>query len=283
MIMVTLAAAALLATPADLPSVLARARGGDTVTLAPGTYPTVMLARRDFSAPLTIDARGASVAGLNVDGVKGLVWRGGNLKAPVPEGIAAKGYAVLIVRSTDITLRGARITAAKRGIVVGESRNVLLSGNRITGVTVDGVNVGAGNSFITIDGNFCETFSTGKAHPDCYQGWSRLGRPTSDIVVTNNIARGMAQGIYFGNVPNRPSGGDPGFDRVRIENNFVEILWPNGIVATDCRDCTIRDNIVSSLPGARFRAKVLAVRGSGIACGNTVLALPRLAAVKPCR
>lgn len=280
--LVLLTAAALLATPANLPQVLARARGGDTVSLAPGSYPTLMLEAREFTPPLTIEAGTAAVAGLNVADVKGLVWRGGTLRAPIADGVAAKGYAVLILRSERITLRGASIGSAKRGIVMGASRDILIARNRIVGVTVDGINIGAGNSFITLDGNFCETFNTGKAHPDCYQAWSREGRPVSDIVVTNNIARGMAQGIYFGNVPNRASGGDPGFDRVRIENNTVDILWPNGIVATDCRDCVIRNNIVTSMPGARFRAKVLAVRGSGIACGNTVRALPQLKAVRPC-
>ncbi|GGE12336.1 hypothetical protein GCM10011529_18360 [Polymorphobacter glacialis] len=273
---------ALVATPSTLAAVIAGARGGETITLVAGDYPLLAVKERVFSSPITIDARAARVGGLKLEGVEGLVWRGGTIKSPAVDGRGRAGYAVFIAQSKGITIRDTLITDTVRAMVIGESSDVLISKNRMIGMTIDGLNIGSGSHHVTIDGNYCETYNTGEAHPDCYQGWSRPGRPVSDIVVTNNIAKGRAQGIYFGNVPTRKPVGDPGFDRVRIENNTVETLFPNGVVAIDCRDCIIRYNKVTSLPGARFRAKVLARRGTGISCGNTVPDLPRMKASQRC-
>lgn len=281
-IAVAMVAAALSATAATLPSVLGRARGGDTLTLAPGQYATIVIKDRAFVPPLTIEAGTADVAGVFLEGATGLVWRGGAVSAPESRGRGPKGYAFTVFRSSDIVIADAKIGDANRGIVMGAAHHVLISKNILEGFHIDGINVGSGSHDITIDGNFCESFATGEAHPDCIQGWSRAGRPVSDIVVTGNTTRGRVQGIYFGNIPHRKGGGDPGFDRIRIENNIVEVSLPNGIMVVDCRDCIVRYNKVSSLPGARFRAKVFAQRGDTLACGNDVANLERMMAAMPC-
>jgi hypothetical protein len=277
-----LIAAALVATPATLPQVLVDAAGGDVVTLADGAYATVAIAHRSFAPPLTIVAGQAEVKGVDILDTTGVVWRGGTLSAPKVGGKGHAGYAVSIFRSSGVTIADAAIGNAMRGIVMGAADNILVSNNRLVGFSVDGINIGSGSHDVTIDGNVCESFATGDAHPDCIQGWSRAGRPVADVVVTNNTARGRVQGIFFGNIPTRPGGGDPGFDRIRIEHNIVEVSLPNGILVADCRDCIVRDNTVSSLPGARFRAKVVALRGEVVTCGNTVARLDWLAAAQPC-
>lgn len=289
MIGAMLAAAVVAATPATLPGVLSRARGGDVIRLADGDYATVKIDDRRFSPRLEIAAGRARVAGVVINKAEGVTWRGGSLSAPGGVARGRSGYAVSIFGSRAVTVREAAIGDAARGIVMGDAQDILIAGNRLVGFTIDGINIGSNSNHITIDGNFCESFATGEAHPDCIQGWSRAGRPVSDIVVTNNTTRGIVQGIFFGNIQTRKArdgsenGGDPGYDRIRIEHNIVEVKLPNGIVTFDCRDCVIRYNRVSSLPGANRRAKVLAVRGNAIACGNTVANLARLTAVQPCK
>lgn len=282
MIGLMLVAAALSATPQTLAQTLGRARPGDVVTLQPGHYAKVAIDGRRFEPALVIDAARADVAGVSITNAAGISWRGGTISAPIADGAGRDGYAVTIMGSDNVTIAGTAIGNAKRGIVMGDARHVLVSNNRLSGFTIDGIDIGRNSHDITVDGNRCESFATGQAHPDCIQGWSRAGQPVSDVVVTNNVVRGQVQGIFFGNHPERKGSPDPGFDRVRIEHNIVEVTLPNGIAVFDCRDCIIRYNKVSALPGANFRVKAVAARGNAIICGNDVADLPQMAAAQPC-
>jgi hypothetical protein len=282
MIGLILVAAALSATPQTLAQTLGKARAGDVVTLAPGHYAKVEIDGQRFDPALVIQAGEAAVAGISITNSAGISWHGGVISAPAAEGPGRAGYAIAILKADSVTIAGTAIGNAQHGIVMGGVSNILIKDNELKAFTIDGIDIGRNSHDVTIDGNRCESFATGKPHPDCIQAWSRAGAPVSDIIVTNNVTRGRLQGIFFGNHPERAGSPDPGFDRVRIEHNIVEVTKPNGIAVYDCRDCILRYNKVSSLPEAPFRVKAHAVRGKALICGNEVADFSQGPASQPC-
>jgi hypothetical protein len=281
-----LQAATVEAKPQSLAAAIKAGKAGDVIKLAKGEYGPVVMYDRKFAVPLTIDARDAVIKGIAFYGVSGVTWNGGAISSELPDGNGPTGYAVNIRNSDHISLSDAIISNSVRGITIAGSEHIMIARNNIQGMLVDGINIAVGSKFVTIDGNTCESLITGDRHPDCVQGWSRAGLPVSDITVINNVIRGKVQGVYFGNIPDRKGGGDPGFDRIVIENNRIDVWYPNGIVVTDCRECVIRFNTVTQihLPGDTkpFRTKIGAFRGSGIVCGNKVPGLPDSPANAPC-
>jgi len=273
-----LAALALVAaTPASLPAVLGAAKGGDRIRLAPGSYGEVTVTGKTYAPPIVIDAgAGATLTALNILGSGGVGLTGGKVA-----GGNERGYAILIRQSQNVKIDKVLITEAKRGIVVDRSQDIALTGNTLKELTIDGVNV-AQSQRVLIEGNDCTSYSTGKAHPDCYQAWSRPGGITTDLIIRNNRATGNVQGIFLGNHV-RKGVDDGGFDRVTITGNTVRNLYPQGINAGSVRGLVLKDNDVASLPGARFKTAINTRRSEGIVCNNRVIDVPGSPAAERCR
>jgi hypothetical protein len=259
----------IVAICATIAAVLASAAPGDAIALT-GTCPTITIAGK-YAPAITIDASAATVAGVIITGA-GVHWSGGAITA------GPLGYGFSLRAASDVSIERVTFRNAARGVTINMSDHVLVRGNRLLEMTIDGIDI-ANSHFITIDRNLCVSFSTGLAHPDCVQGWTRAGFSMSDVAVTGNVAIGGLQGIYFGNLLapgiRLP---DPGFDRVTIADNFVRNLYPQGIGLYDCRDCTVTGNNAQSLPGAPFRTQVLVMRSTGKICGN---AAPDLTGTPP--
>src|SRR4051812_25946618 len=77
-------AATARATPNTLEEVVGRARPGDTITLAPGEYRDIHIAKRHFDPAIILDASHAVLIGLHVSDSDGISIRGGEFRLPPP-------------------------------------------------------------------------------------------------------------------------------------------------------------------------------------------------------
>ncbi|WP_310498645.1 right-handed parallel beta-helix repeat-containing protein [Sandarakinorhabdus sp.] len=248
-------AAAIAATPVTLEGRIAAARPGDTITLAPGDYGLVTIRQRQFRPALTI-AAGQARLQLHLFEVAGIKLTDGQLTGSQTKG--PPGYALLVRQSADVEVLRGHYTDARQAIIIDRSSDVTVRGAQITRMTIDGINIGNSQRVI-VDGISCRDFTPlPTAHPDCVQLWSRPGLPTTtDVTVRKSIAVGDMQGITAFNHLKR---GDLGFDRVRFLDNQVEGAYPQGIALYDGRDSEVTGNVTRTRPGAKYRTSINVVR-----------------------
>ncbi len=267
------AAAMVKATPTSLATDIAAARGGDTIELTAGDYAPVKIAGRSFAPALTIKAGAVRVANVGLQNVSGLVWLGGHF-----DGNDREPTGLSIGASHNIRIEAADFQRFTRnGIVVGDSSDIDLVGNRLTKMGSDGIQIALSRR-MTIEGNSCVDFSPSPGtHPDCIQLWSRPGAPpTADILIKGNVMAGSMQGI---SLFNHVRGGvdDGGFDRISVVANDVRISdYYHGIALYDCRECLVRDNKVATLAGGNPKAHAwIRVENAAraVACGNAAPAI----------
>ncbi len=273
--MLLLALAMLTATPASLRGVVAGAHGGDTIVLAAGRYAAVTFRAQTFIPALTVDAAAASVAAVRIYNSTGVVWHGGAIAGDLPASGIATGFGVVAQNSSGITISGIHITDVRTGIGFGAITGGTITGNWLSQMSSDGIDVAMSRT-IAIDHNTCSNFALAPtAHPDCIQLWSHpTAAPTADITIAHNTVTGSMQGIsLFNHV--RDGVDDGGFDRVVIRDNQVRNIFSIGIAVGDCRGCTVRDNLVDSLPEFEHFAQLYIRGGSVEACGNIVPRVPR--------
>jgi hypothetical protein len=262
---------------------IAALQPGATVRLPAGPVAALVLRGRRFDPPVTVLADGATVQGIVLADVQGLRWRGGTIVSA--EGLqpstTMQGYAVNIRQSRDISIEGATLTSAVRGVVLAQSDGIALRRLMLTGLRSDGINIALSRRVLVEDVT-CSDFvpiariddAAGKMikdgdHPDCIQAWSRPSDPPSaDITIRRVKARGPMQGIFLGNHV-RNGIDDGGFDRVLIEDNDIEVAFPNGIRIDGGRNSIVRNNRVATPPGARFRTSLRITDGM-LACGNRI-------------
>lgn len=274
--MILIALAILAANPATLTGVIAAAKPGDTVRLVAGNYPQLMIKNRTFMPALTIDASAATVAGVQVFSSTGVHWTGGTAMGDATLPIAA-GYGFLASQSKDVTVANVHFSTFRTGIVYDRVTGGAISGNWVARMSGDGIDIAQSRS-LSITHNACSEFKNdGVTHPDCIQMWSSPANPpVADITIDGNTTVGESQGIsLFNHV--RDGVDDGGFDRITITNNSVYNNSANGIAVYDCRGCTVRYNMVTSLPNYIDRAQLYVSGGSVDVCGNTVVMVPRQA------
>ena len=299
------------ATPASLASVLQAARDGDVIVLSKGVYKSVRIAGRTFRKPLVLDARAATIEGFLARDVAGLEIRGGNFRlspstvnpkngktnagiglrfaqarnikigdisvigpgAPpgAKVGPFGDGLGIQINRGEGIEIARSQFVGLRTGIGVARISDFRFLNNRFAALRADGINAGEVRKGL-IEGNECrDTRVSGPEHADCIQLYSRPSSPpTADVVIRKNRARGHMQGIGIFNHVNKGVN-DGGYDRILIEDNDIEVLFPNGIALMDSRDSIIRNNRVRTADGAKHRTDIR-FRGEPKRCGNTVAA-----------
>jgi hypothetical protein len=102
--------------------------------------------------------------------------------------------------------------------------------------------------------------------------WSRpTAPPVADVIIRRNRIEGDTQGIGLHNHV-RDGVDDGGFDRILIEDNIINVSRTNAIDLANGRESIIRNNKVTTLPGAKGRASIHAREGSVTMCGNSVAA-----------
>lgn len=296
------------ATPETLAKVLADAKGGDTIKLAPGDYPGVRMGRREFQPRLVIDAGEARIAGWWFRGVSGIDIRGGVYRLPPvfvnPEngrtnyghslridgskdilvtkgrfiGPAAsgeetlpygEGYGLFMIGGSNIEVSSNVLAGYKSGMVLSRVDGFKVVDNTFTEMRSDGIQVAESRNGL-VEGNQCGgTRIREGEHPDCIQMWSRpTSPPTADIVIRRNRIGGGTQGIGMFN-HTRNGVDDGGFDRILIEDNDIEVGYPNAISLKSGRDSIVRNNRIRTLKDSKFRASINV--GPGVTrCGNVV-------------
>ena len=277
-------AATIAATPETINDVLARAGDGDIIRLASGNYDLIAVKRRKWAPAITIEAGDAKLVNVRLDSVGGLHWRGGHFDG---DHVQHGGFSVFYA-SNDIRIEAASFTGFVRyGIAVDQSADIDIIRNTFSDSGSDGIDIGQSRR-ITIEGNECNNFKpVDKAHPDCIQMWSRATtEPTADVVIRNNVMHGKMQGIsLFNHIRNGAD--DGGFDRITIIGNDVAISdFYHGIAAFSCRNCLVRDNKVTTLPGANPKVRAwLKIVGddSTKLCANIVGAFPSSGGDRRCK
>ncbi|HTI31630.1 MAG TPA: right-handed parallel beta-helix repeat-containing protein [Sphingomonas sp.] len=265
------------------------AKGGATVKLS-GNQGILTLRGRSWSPAVTIDAANATFTGIVLDGVKGIHFKGGTVIGP-----GGKSYGIRILKSEDVAVEGMTITGAHRGIVIDRSQQLAIRNNQLISLISDGIDI-ASSQQVIVDRNSCSKFTPQMAtfdasgvkhdgdHPDCIQAWTGAGQPpTSDLLITNNRADGMMQGVFLEGPPDGSS------SRFTIRNNDLRVAMSNAVSVSNLRDVIIRDNRVSTVPGARqirdqslVKANINVRSSLGIVCGNQVNDVPSNLANKGC-
>jgi len=254
------------ATPGTLQSMLNSARGGDTITLAPGDYPAIEVKNKKCSPAVTIEAGAGRMTQVGFNEVSGVVWHGGTF-----DGKDTLRTAWSAGKSDHVTVEGLTLgNYTRNGIIIGESSDVRIAHNVISASGSDGIDIALSRR-VVIDHNECRgPTPTDGAHPDCIQLWSRPNAPpVADITITNNVVSGNTQGITaFNHV--RDGVDDGGFDRIRIEDNHVNVAQWHGITVYNCRACVVRRNRVDTIPNGRITAWIKFIESDVEACGNVV-------------
>ncbi|OYU15787.1 MAG: hypothetical protein CFE37_04445 [Alphaproteobacteria bacterium PA4] len=263
---------------------------GVTVRLKPDNHPMLEINGAHFNPPVTIKADGSTIAGLRIVNSSGIIWLGGTIMAPTAsEPSASRGYAAHAVNVEGLRFEGVSFTAAARGLVVTDSRNVTIRNSSFTGLRTDGIDA-PGTSQLLIENNrftdFRPILPTGSKadgnwkdgdHPDAIQFWTTATNPTMrDIIVRGNVIIGDTQGIStFG-----PRG--QGYDRIAVTGNSLTLSRQAGIALFACRDCSITGNSVLATPDFPKKVNVRFDDSQGRFCGNSIPSIPRHPAAAKC-
>lgn len=271
----------------ELADAVARARSGDRIVLAPGSYGQLAIGRRNIDGPpVTITASAAgtrpTVANVDVDQSRGWIVEG----LDIGGSSGRRGRVVFVTNSTDIGILNNHVHGKTvnndpwddnvTGIGVRNSERVEVSRNRIrdtgTGVSVaestDVLFAGNSIAFVREGSQWVATRSTTlrcnrishifpnmllKEHPDAIQGWPNKAGNNTDMLIEGNVLM---------------LGGPRAVHGMFLQGRFE----PEGDSQPNImRNLTIRDNIYygSALHGISFSALENAVIER-----NTVLPSP---------
>jgi|GEM_PF-5480891 len=263
---------------------------GAIIKLPPGPHPMVEIRDESYDPPITIDARGAIVAGVRLWHASGVIWKGGIIEAPKGQhGAGPNGWGVDGRWAKNISFDNIESRNAHIGMIFSNSEGLVVRGGWFHALQSDGINIVGVTNVLVEDSRF-EDFRPVRAtgirgtpsfrdgdHPDAVQIWTSKDRPFGrDIVIRRNKVHGMTQGInMFGPI------GD-GYERVSITDNVVDIFDPPAISMFSCTDCEITGNRVSALPGAPYNVNIRTDNSKGRFCNNRVDKLPNHPTARRC-
>ena len=281
------AAATLKATSATFKSVFASAKAGDTIVMS-GSFGRLAIADRSFATTVTLDARKATFTNTfslsKITGVKILGGKYGSSTKAAPVGLGIYGGSNITVSGATFVGNGGK----SHGLDVNGTRNITVSSSTFTGLYLgvgligvtggkllsnksirassDGFNVADSHNVLVSKNSCSGTKITAGAHPDCVQLWSVAGHtPQSDIEISDNVATGATQGFTSFN------GSAGGGDRLLILRNRVDTSYPQGIACYGCRNSVISGNVLTTLPGSKYRTSMNIVGGAdNTVSGNTI-------------
>lgn len=249
------ALAATTATPATLAATIAAAKPGDTITLAPGSYGTVTIAKHTWSPPVTIDASksGVMFTSITISSTTGLAITSPRVNAAtIGSGINITGSKAIVVFEPTVD------QPVRNGLGISLSSNVTVTRPYISRSGSDGIDV-TSSDHVMVDGlTFINPASTDGAHADAIQIYSSGGQyaptPVSYITAQNVLVHGNTQAVdMFGNLI--PA------DHIVFDNIYALIFMPRGISMTasagaECNACQLTNSKVYALPGAPHKIQV---------------------------
>lgn len=290
----SLAEVHVVTTPAELAAVLAEGVAGDTLSLGPGEYGALRFRGNQTPARIRSEdpARPARLAELHLKGCAGVTVRDLHVRFDPPAGTpnharpvsvngcrdvtlsgltltgldtvlvgttkrGGVGYGLHIADSKDIRFEASRIRGFHRGIVISRSEGVTVTGNELTGMRSDGINV-SDAARIRITGNHIHSFAQVSGmgdHSDMIQFWTRgAKRQARDIVIRGNLlhsrAGGGSQSIFMRNekVDRGEAGREMFYRDVLIEENVILNGHTHGIFLGAAEGVTIRKNTLAQNP-----------------------------------
>lgn len=269
----------IAATCSTIAAMLAYASGGDTITLT--GHCGLIEIKKTYTTPLIINAEKARVRGLVISG-RNVVWQGGTLSAPgTLDTTGPNGYAVKI-SGRDITLRGATITAAKKGMVIDGAQGIRIERNNFWRVREDGIIASDTKRLTVVYNQFSETLplpskcigpdgviALAVPQRDCRGTWIdgshadavQMRNGIEDALIANNGVLGPTSGItQMDTIGDRP------LRRVVVEANRIITDAYHRITLDECFDCVIRNNNARKVPGTTKRVVILP--GRAMRCGN---------------
>jgi len=254
---------------------LGRAKPGEVITLAPGSYTNVgsaTITSADPSHPavltdLTIaDSSGLTLKNLELSAANTPIGQFG-AEATIPfevtrsknvtlvalkvhgalDGTLATDVSGLIIRNSDqVTLADSDFSHLHNALNQFSNTNLTVRGNHFHGLRDDGVR-GGGSSHVLIENNRCEDNHPDPSdddHPDCIQFWtSGMTAVAHDITIRNNTyIRGKGrptQGVFMRDETNHLP-----YEGVKIYGNVIEGAGYNGITVFGAINPDIEDNYV---------------------------------------
>lgn len=273
-------AATLDATPATLQGALGKLQAGDVLQLAPGVYSgftTKYVKAWDLARPIIVTSADpgapATITDFTVQGAQGLIFRDLRLNAtnPVPRsygfifaGSQGLGFERVTVHGSldgdpsndpfglqlrgcaDIWVRDSVFTELNRGLLVGTTERVRVTGNRFHLLRSDGMDFAQVKDVEITDNHIRDIYRAPTDHPDAIQFWtSGTTAPSSDVLIARNLIErgvgGAMQGIFI-----RDELGLP-YERLTIADNLVvgtgwNALRIVGNATKPTREITIRGN-----------------------------------------
>jgi nitrous oxidase accessory protein NosD len=254
-------------TQANIAQTLNAAAPGDHIVLSPGGYGVVVVPRKSWQTPITIDARAATMSGIVMFKVAGVTWSGGT--------VIGTGYGVSIADSARVSVSGVDISGAVRGIVINDSNDVKILKNKLHHLRTDGIDV-VGQR-VLVEGNvISDMLPIEGDHPDGIQVWSANDEQSRDITIRGNTITGNMQGIFA----RSPA---LGLSNLSVTGNKALVNYPNAIVVLDAKDSVVKGNTVKSLVGPKVMKANMRVEGvNNTACGNAVPDVPNALPARVC-
>ena len=263
-----------VATPATIASIIDHANAGDIIKLSPGDYAPISIRDRRWVPQVQFDATSATLRGVRLDAVSGLVWRGGTF-----QGGGAEDIGFRVSQSDHLSIDGAVFHRFSNvGIAISLTTDARVTNNRFSESGSDGIDI-AMSQRILVDHNSCTEFHPGSgAHADCIQLWSKQGFPSvANITISHNVSIGEVAGF---------NGYDGPYDHLKIEYNIAHTMYYHGISVFDCRNCIVRHNRVETIFNPQHpevKAWIQLIRGEGNTnCDNKSGDFPQLPGRQPC-
>lgn len=274
----------------QLTAALARAKSGDTVTVASGTYSNVKISNLKIAGNVTIvsaDAdKPAVFTDLSVKNSSGLTFRdlefasdgkmygfqvnnSSNIvldKLHVHgslDGDVSNDTGLMMVRgSSNVAVTNSEFQQAWLGLSFLDNDGLTVTGNNFHDIRTDAVR-GAGTSNVVISNNYFTDFyprwgnsSADGDHPDAIQLWtSGETESARNITITDNvIVRGNGdpmQGIFL-----RDQVGNLPFENVTVTGNTVIGGMGNGIGIGGANNLTVANNNVIAIDGQKSNINI---------------------------
>mgnify|MGYP005854970017 CR=1 FL=1 len=156
-------------------------------------------------------------------------------------------------QSNNLTIHNSNFKNFYVGILGQNSQDVVLSGNKITGMSMDGIQVG-GMTRMIIEGNEISNFKSATLtglHRDNIQFRTLPSEgPSRDIVIRDN-AFDSAEGrhvIFFGNELYRDGDNSAFHKNILIEDNYIRAAHVFGVAVWHADGLTIRENTLVNNP-----------------------------------
>lgn len=180
------------------------------------------------------------------------------------EGDVARGYSAAddgfptafglgVRNSADIVLESNELRNFYRGTVISQSRNIVVQGNDIHSIRMDGMNFAEVQN-VRIEKNHIHDFIrslASKDHADMIQFWTNGTKvPSRDILIRDNLLNSgkgwYTQSIFMRNdlVDRGLAGAEMFYQNITIENNLIINAHLHGITIGETKGLKIRYNTV---------------------------------------